>query len=379
MARSRQTLFILAFFLAAFAVGSDSWASNPQCEAWYQNLSQEDVDLLIYRDAKAMNDGSIPPDLMAQKRDAVWQGLKAYQGKTFEELQDQSLLAALRLHGLRPDGKSGYATLREASRKNLERLIGKRRYQPKTEMKEAEELVDNIQLGYVHYNSDGRLHARPKTPILSSRQIKNLTGEGGLNSSHDFNSEFMRQDDQVFFFLYVDASSKKAGTEYGTNQFALNPDYAREKAWISAFVMYSNDLGRNGRHLRPETARKLSNSPAMESAGSVAHLQPQMASWTKLRNSLHKLDFTVGDFETLIHEQMLRSLEKLQKKDARAYEAALKTMRNKFLNKSDGSGDAAEEFDKLVNDLVFAPLDLPAFYELKVPVAVPENKFEFSR
>lgn len=257
------------------------------------------------------------------------------------QLRDTSLRANLEQHGFKsPANRSAREQLKSLSSENRARLA--KVYKSSPSMKEAELIVNDLRLSFTHNSVSHLGHDVARhVPILASRFLKDLTGFGGLNSQYHFNREFMKNDDNVYFiprFLGSQHDDKIPSSYYGEHGFTLNPDYAREVGWISSFVMYPSQL----QEALPRSYRTA----------------------TGLRKQLHKTDFTVSDFETLVKENLLSALAKLQKENPQRHARAIQDLQER------------DKIGGVLSDLVYHPLGIGSKWELKVPVLVPQSQIQ---
>ncbi len=285
--------------------------------------------------------------------------------------------------GLALDG-DGYAALARLSTDNRRRL--EERLPPMSEPVPAEvqEWLDRLSLVFIHNTHVVR--DVPDLPLVSSRVIREVTGLGGLNT-YAFNRFLLRSDDNLFFFvgLQVDGS---LGTHresiYGKYKFSPDPAFARDRGWISAYVMYPYDLARfadslvpglsadflaDFRHEFPQELAGVATAgwevitsrlgPAKRHESRwLRVLQRRLPDWVRLRGTLASLDFTVPDFEALSREALRRHLTGLWRTDRDTWAALAARL---------GRGEAGN----LLYDALREVFGLDLYFEFKIPVAIP--------
>lgn len=278
----------------------------------------------------------------------------------------------------------GYAALAKVSADNRRRL--EQRLPPMSEAVPADvqKWLDRLSLVFVHNTHVVR--DLPDLPLVSSRVIREVTGLGGLNT-YAFNRFLLRSDDNLFFFvgLQVDGSlGSHRESLYGKYKFSPEPDFARDRGWVSAYVMYPYDLARFGDTLDPtlsadfladfqhEFPRELAGVASAgwevittrlgpskrDESRWLRLLQRRLPEWVRLRGKLASLDFTVSDFEALSREALRHHLACLWLSDRTAWaetEARL------------GRGEAGN----LLYDALRKVFALDLYFEFKIPVAIP--------
>ncbi|NLI75975.1 MAG: hypothetical protein GX442_05965 [Candidatus Riflebacteria bacterium] len=285
--------------------------------------------------------------------------------------------------GLALDG-DGYAALARLSAANRQRL--EQRLPPMTDAVPADvqKWLDRLSLVFVHNTHVVR--DVPDLPLVSSRIIREVTGLGGLNT-YAFNRFLLRSDDNLFFFvgLQVDGSlGSHRESLYGKYKFSPAPDFARDRGWVSAYVMYPYDLARFGDSLDPalsaafladfqrEFPRELAGIASAGWEAITARLGPskrqesrwlrvlqrRLPDWLRVRGALASLDFTVSDFEALSREALRRHLTVLWRTDRENWAS---------LEARLGRGEAGN----LLYDALREVFGLDLYFEFKIPVAIP--------
>jgi hypothetical protein len=277
----------------------------------------------------------------------LW-AIEQYSREKVAKLRNQSLLQQLIVRGASLGGLPNARTeLEKLSADNLKRILGQgfeSEIFPPEVLKVARNLIIRFRHNTVIPNANGEL------PLFSASAMKEIGDFNGFNTK-PFNRDFLKTDDQVFFYVDVFASKSQAAkaniaaSEYGAYTKYVNDDeYARSQGWISYYIMREGDLRDYGRYLPTEFKReKITNE--------------------ELRSRLHLLDFTVRDFENLVQTQAARSLTALFNKSAVDFEQLAKELEN--INTPLGAR---------IDQLVFAPLNLPNRWEFKVPILVEGTK-----
>ncbi|MBW2731567.1 MAG: hypothetical protein JRH20_04185 [Deltaproteobacteria bacterium] len=268
--------------------------------------------------------------------------------------------------------------LRTISKENVARLLKGRTYRSSRAMRQAERLVNKLRLKPIHNTSTTM--ERSQSPLLSTHWLEQ-TGLGSGANSRAFNKDFLASEDNVHFFATFatpKSSVKTVVSEYGEFAATMKRRFTRNRGWVSAFVMYPGDLHRIARHLAPKEHREiLENFKATAAKRQYEeyvkygrldwqHVTAQLDPWTSVREQLHKLDFTVPDFEKLVKRHLLFELSQLRLSNPTAFRRALRELET-------GHVDSWVHKSSLLKRFVFDPLGMPEHYELKVPVAVPSS------
>jgi len=300
--------------------------------------------------------------------------------------RSRALGTAPREHGLEFRGDP-YRALKTLSRRNLNRLLPERYAFGETPaMAEAEKIVNGILFALPH-NVKNAVSALPEGLLLSSRQLRRIGTGGGLNSRLPFTREFMGQEDQVFFFADVlHPKYPYPSSQYGDYGYLLDPNLAQDQGWVSAFVMYPEDLYGAARRLLSETefgalekAERASRAPWAGAGGRFRNLfeftPEQRAAWTQAKRALQKADFTLEDYRTLVREKILRNLNAMRIRDPNSFAAWMAILRDPGTH---AAGRAAG-WDAFLENVLFKPSGLPRSFEFKVPVAVDPKDLTLRR
>ena len=244
--------------------------------------------------------------------------------------------------------------------------------------------------------------------LLSSKQLS-LTGLFGGANTHEFNSQTMKTNDNVFFFpvpqvTYAESQTNVKGgkIEFGTHRTSLGRQYALERGYISAYVMTPNELLETYRRLNPahhsevmkllkpflpypgvnvplktrqewQTAEKAVGTKSGPEARLPYSFNDAIENFfrrhpselDKILKELHRFDFTLEDYESIVRTQLLVSLAKMRKTDPSEFQRQIRLLQT-----------PGAEIEALLEAQVFRPLNLPAQFELKVPEAVPAKQLE---
>lgn len=268
--------------------------------------------------------------------------IEKYSGENLLIRQQASLHQELKVRGYIGNANNGWQALEEVSQANLQRKLGAIN-KPLWEMEsEIVSLAQSLRFYFVH--NTVHLKKIETLPILSSAELRSLGFNGGLNTE-PFNSQILKSDNNVFFRVYIvgpNAKFNAPSTEYGNTGLFLDLDYAEEVGWISPFVMYREEL----RRLLP---------------GVYKHNQD-----SSLVPYLHKMDFKIKDFRTLVAAKLIEVLTEMRRDNPEKY--------NKIINVLEGPSSLASM--KLLKSMIIEPLGFSTGIELKIPVAVPVSKIQ---
>lgn len=271
-------------------------------------------------------------------------------------LRNEALLADLRQHGAKIETKDARAAIARLSRENVQRLLGtKGPAAPDPALAEVKALVDGIEVVLVHNTVN--LRELGSTPVLSSRQLQKIGAPGGRNTQ-PFNREFLRSDDNVFFFVKFKTQAMQANggaSVYGDDALTVRPAYAHEAAWVSAFVMNPADLA---------VAAKKLGIPLDPSGKWLEDGKLPAPEWREASRRLHRLDFTLPDFAGMVRSQMLTSLAGLRRSKPAEFSRVVSVLR----------GEDPIELAKVIEAYAYEPLRLPPIMEGKIPVAIPPRE-----
>lgn len=301
----------------------------------------------------------------------IAKGLSAFKGRSLDDLQNDSLLAALEAHGYNSKIKNGRSALEEVSRANLARLQENYTYVSTGAMKKAEDVVSHMNFYFVH--NTHILSARPKIPVLSSKRIEKM-GLSGTANTYEFNRDFMKTDDNVFFRVEKTMNKKikkDLKSPYGKRALVIDSRYAEEHGWISAYIMYAGELGSavdtidssQWKAFKSLLATKYPNAISLDRNFSELN-QKEPKALLALRNQLYKLDFTVADFTNLYRERYLFFLNQLLQKSPKEFEKALKQL---------AAGRRSSVDDEVNKSFGYQR------FEFKIPVAVPPEYIDIPR
>ena len=288
------------------------------------------------------------------------------------ELRNRSLRDALRRHGATIDSNNAKAELKKLSRENRDRIEKRARLkEPWIRDREIDEMVENLE---IRFDRNANQVEIAGGVILSSRRMADYGFEGGLNSYHSFNKDFLRSDDQVFFFVKLRSPKKPGGesSRYGHVQQSLDEAEASRNLWISPFVMYEEQLASFARTSLDGYAGKnqndLVNLIGREGAGPVSHEA------TEIRNALHNFDFTHEDFLAMVKLQMRKSLTAIKYNPLKRFGPLgnFAAIKRRILIAD------PPDMDDLFKALVLDPLRLPRM-EGKVPVALAASSIKSVR
>lgn len=297
-------------------------------------------------------------------------------GEILKTLRNESLKEDLQEHGFVTDSANSGLALAKLSKANLIRIM-RQEHISQSYLKDAEIAAFTAQ-----FNLEASRYSHTDLfageTLISSRQIKRYGLLGGYQSRYDFNTKFLKSDNNVFFFLnFVRSDSDKAVTRtpidniYGDVRYVLKNEYAKENGWISPFLMYPEDLAEfsalangDGRLRERNTGKSSPNFTVTQAA-------------IEAKKLVHTFDFTFTDYLSLMRTRLGSALVKVKRRgsyelrnwDALSGRLVKTTMDLQQLMKwIETSSDHLETF--LFQDVT------PLKMELKVPVAVPRTAFQ---
>ena len=200
---------------------------------------------------------------------------------------------------------------------------------------------------------------------------------GGANTSY-FNKQILHTDDQVYFYALLgppNYSSARYG-DFGRAQFRLNESYASAHGWVSAYVMYPEDLAKFAKRAAPDHSLSRDSFWTVPSEIAEDQVSPAIrAETTVLQHLLHRCDFTVADWSFVLRNQLKIAMSELSSKDFPFFSNTMRILAGQnYDGNLENSIRAWDELQNLLDELVFRPLGLPKDFELKVPVAVPAEQ-----
>ena len=297
----------------------------------------------------------------------------------FEDLIEPQRIVALenmyQLHGAKQRSGNIRDNIQSLSKDNLRRITQNKIYQSKADMKEAEELLEQLELSISH--NSHIMDKKPQFPLLSPSEIEKMGLPRFAANSNEFN-RLIGSTDFVYFFVKLGLKSKSNSnnSEYGGNGVLVNREYAIKNAWISPFIMYHHNIYAAIKQTTPNKAKNFLDRFAQKNPEgkplwvlSYGEFKGQQEILEAL-SSVHLLDFTFLDFEFLIKNQILLSLQKIKKKNKKLYKQHLKNLRNSHELQANNH----RSFNKTVIQLAFEPLNISSHYEARIPIAVPESE-----
>lgn len=274
-------------------------------------------------------------------------------------MRDKSIAENLRHRGYPHEIEEGQgrATLEYISRINSQRIARSHNVSAEYRQdKEISRLVDQLSFVSSRNSITDKIYSGN---IISSRQI-NLYGlEGGLNSKNDFNREFLKSDDDVFFYLRPSFGKKKNTeiSEYGSYTRILRDDFAEKHSWVSPFIMYPKQFYNSLRLAFPNQFK--AEEGEVFKAGESDH---------QMLSHLYLLDMTLIDYKRLVTDQLGTSLYELKTDSASENKYGMTFQEARTLL----SSKDPDVFEKVFHQLVYRRLSLLQ-PELKIPVSVPQT------
>ena len=252
--------------------------------------------------------------------------LRKYFNLDFLESERTRVMnSILKIRGHNMKYQNPYLVLKDQSYQNLIRLVDSL---PKLSpiknpavQERIEQVVQNINVNLVH--NTHHLYKTPEYPIVAPKVLEEI-GLGHFGISTLPLHKTIQSDQQVYFFAVIEKSGQLKENGYESNAVMLKSDYAAQEAWISPFVMHSK--------------------PA----------------------EMHRWDFTVTDFQTLIRITVRNELERLYATNAYMYSVTVRKIEKMKLS----------ELNKFVLELIKERFRFQGSFEGRVPVAVPPNQLE---
>ena len=247
--------------------------------------------------------------------------LENYQGRTLELKQARSLKTNLTARGFDCGRLSGYDCLKKLSRLNVKRILGdfsvKSALAQNPEIASVYEKLSTWRLRTIH--NSHHLDHKTSIPIFSSDQLLSLGLRGGRNTGGF--SEWLGGADQVFFFAdfmspQTPDDLARMKSPYGGKVASLLEDYARERAWVSPFIMTEDEFS--------EAARAIKGWNWYLRAIDKTKDSNLTRNWKVFaKQALDQLDFTVSDFEELNRALVIQKLVQLKKTRPAEFRLAL--------------------------------------------------------
>lgn len=288
--------------------------------------------------------------------------------------QDQEIAAYFRdALGMELPRGQAQERLRSLSAQNLSRLTA-----PRTEpSRDFAVVYEKLSPWFQHYQHNMWMMASKadQQPYwLSSRQLETLGLKPGLQIA-PFNKDFLRTQNWIFFLVNGDRAD-----EYGDNYIKLDSTYAESHGLISPYMMYDSELTAFALKVTPDLAHQMMREleetfPRVRQGiyldeASYFHAltkeyrkQTQRPPWeykdyfAKFRAELRHYTFTPDDFRKLLaakladHFRSRRLLHPIE-----------------YMKK---------EINRALLTEVLSRAGLPARYELRVPVAIPNAHLTF--
>lgn len=355
--------------------------------------SSDQFQRFLQRHDKVGVDVSDEPGLLAVYLDAAFTPYES--AAKLPVAQGKAIIAAMAAHGVTAgSSETGQELLARVSRDNRKRLLAGREYENGkiAAMREAETLLAGLSFQFTH--NAPRTVKRPEVPLVSSRRLQTMGFTGGLNTA-EYN-QWLKSDDSVFFYAHpalligdrrtVAATPRNMGAQYGEHQAELVTGYGDAVGWISYYNMDVDDLLAFGKSQCPDEFkeavrllhvkfnfdgdRRRPFDDLLERRGFqqdqawrlVSQVRGLAAVLEKIRNKLHRLDFTVPDFREILRQTMLHELNAARISSASKLRDAIGKLR---------VGDP-RELRTVLQTYGFGPLAIPDDFELKIPVAVPQ-------
>jgi hypothetical protein len=291
-----------------------------------------------------------------------------YRDKEHLELrQDKVLRRALELHGISAlPGELARRSLRRVSKTNLKRILGFVPELPQgANTSEIEVVVQQLTLTFAH---NSHVMAEPVgLPVLAPSEFEKIGLSNFGMSSWAFN-RFLESDHQVYFWPMFRRSDSRVGleSEYGRYGVVTKQKYMRSQGWVSAFVMYANQLAASVRDIDSEAAKKIDmliTDPMQMREQVPVELQSPIRS---AQNRLGTFDFTPDDYEYIVRRILVHALFELRVTNPKEYTVAMKAFSSGDLN----------EINLYVKVLALTKFGLnnASGFEGKIPVAVPDSE-----
>ncbi|MEZ4744083.1 MAG: hypothetical protein R3B45_16815 [Bdellovibrionota bacterium] len=288
-------------------------------------------------------------------------------------LRDSAWRKILNIHGFQPRvNETARQGLERLSYENKKRILQQSEYISTPSMLKAEKLVNSLELFLAH-NSHIMKEA-PGYPIIAPKLIEEMGLPNFSATSKPFN-KFIGSTDHVYFFIGIKKKEASATvkSEYGDFGVVVDHDYAFKQAWVSPFVMYVDELIEATKQIAPNISQNLfdkkvtviSGFQTMKPEGNIVEDKPEILA---AMGQLHKLDFTLSDFENIIKTQLLIKLTEIQRQSPEEFDALLASLENSL-----GKSPRVDRVP-VISELVFKPLNIPLKYEGRIPVAVPDNQ-----
>jgi len=289
------------------------------------------------------------------------------------QLQEESLRQSLMERGIETNHLSPWQALDEVSSANKQRLLKQEVNQVSLDVN-VENAVDQVTIYFQHNTVSKR---SPELALLSARRMEEAGLGGGVNTQ-PFSKQFLKTDDNVYFYVMFRSRDNELAyrpSTYGRTMIAVEHDPARKTGVVSPYLMYSNDLAEIMKFHDPALSRRLemnygSSVPIAEKIKNPIDWEHPPEEWTLAKKQLYFFDFTPSDFEELIRTQLKRSLYNLKSSTNPSDQKLFSETIEKLHSHNDS------DLNIIMTNLVFKPLGMPELWEMKVPVAVPENLYK---
>ncbi len=281
--------------------------------------------------------------------------------------QVKSLKESLERMNVRSSTTNSYSDLGKLSAKNLEEYI----LTNSSVSAEVSEVVDSLEIIFVH----NRSHPRTGEPIEGDRLLSSRKLGRGAQNTYNYNREFLKSDDNVFFFVkfigkdFPRHQARRFGMSYGGLGLHLNKEYGFQHGWISPFNMYPRELA-NFLNMRQKHSAAQAQLKAFRNSGTDATETELAKLPTEILSELSKATFTPMNFESLVKTNLKYALMSLKHSSSQEYEHIIDTLIEGEPNK----------IDLILKKYVFEPLGLAdskkikqEMFEFKVPSHVPKE------
>jgi hypothetical protein len=282
--------------------------------------------------------------------------------------QDSSLLSNLIQHGAKDIPLTGYSALKKISARNRARIEAQFPYTPQPGMGYLAKQLERVSFAFIH-NTHTMTQA-PQFPVLSSRRFAELGFTESLQTGI-FNSQFLKSDDNVFFFVVpvIDKHISAVDSIYGSLSMVVDSDYAAQYGWISPFIMAPINFQTFAQNLFPDIFSEIrSSSDRWYVKDKWNAIRPLLQS---LQEKLSEYDFTVDDFAAVVRHVLLAQLAKLSEQNldeyVRIYGAILSDPKSALPIINKYVYEDAFHFRLRTGSMPFE------YFEFKIPVAIPEQ------
>ena len=297
---------------------------------------------------------------------------KYFNQNILADEKSQVMADILKIRGHQMKYRNPYLILKEQSHLNLVRLIDSlTKYPPIRSLTvplKIEEITQKLNVSLVH--NTHHLSEVPNYPLVSPHILESIGLPRFGHSRLPFHKT-IQSDRQVNFFALIEKSGQlnQNGhkTDYGTYGLKLKTLASEQEAWISPLVQHSKQLqtavgNESLQKILDRHAHSEASLSAMKYKGSDHNRDFNL----DLSAEMHKWDFTVSDFQTLVRTTVRNELERLYATNAYMYSVTVRKIEKMNM----------QELNAYIMELFKTRYGYEGSFEGRVPVAVLPHQLE---